>query len=144
MDDTYDLDFEDLSHLKVVYVLYIGTDTDNKRVYHFLLSENDNDTFAEGWSEKPACNEKPEALMIDESMFSHVKELKTGVKLELAQDNCCFSMQDCRDKIIALACESLDGVDEYPEPIRIVVHFGDYICDVENMLAKRDMRLRFV
>jgi len=108
------------------------------------LSENCDDTFAEGWAEKPSCNEKIENLMIEDSMFEYVKELRTEIKLDLAQNNCCYSMQDCRDHIVALAYENLDEAEEYPEPCRIVIQFGDKIDDVEMMFAKRDMRLRFI
>lgn len=139
-----DLDFMDTSNLKVVFILYIGKNSDGFNIYHFLLSENSEDTFAEGWAEKPSCNEKLENLMIEESMFEYVKELRTEIKLDLAQNNCCFSMQDCRDHIIALAYENLDEAEEYPEPCRIVIHFGDRINDVERMFAERDLRLRFV
>lgn len=138
------LESENQSNLKVVFILYIGKDTDGMNIYHFLLSENTEETFAEGWAEKPSCNEKIENLMIDDSMYKYEKELKTEIKLDLAQDNCCFSMQDCRDKIIALAYENLDEAEEYPEPCRIVIHFGDSIEYVEEMFAKRDMRLIFI
>ena len=53
-------------------------------------------------------------------------------------------MQDARDHCIALASENLDNAEEYPEKGRIVVMFGDYIDDIERMLAIRDMRMRFV
>lgn len=139
-----DLDFMDTSELKVVFILYIGKNSDDLNIYHFLLSEDTEETFAEGWAEKPSCNEKLENLMIEDSMYRYIKELKTEIKLDLAQNNCCYSMQDCRDNIIALAYENLDEAEEYPEPCRIVIHFGDKIDDVEAMFAKRDMRLRFV
>lgn len=144
MGEVNDLEFMDSSNLKVVFILYIGKDSDGMNLYRFLLSDNTEDTFADGWAEKPSCNEKIENLMIDNTMFEYEKELKTEITLDLAQDNCCFSMQDCRDDIIALAYENLDEAEEYPEPCRIVIHFGDKIDDVEAMFAKRDMRLRFV
>ena len=139
-----DLDFIDTSNLKVVFILYIGCDSDGFNIYHFLLSENTEDTFSDGWSEKPSCNEKLETLMIADNMYDYIKEVKTYIKLDLAQNNCCYSMQDCRDQIIALAYENLDDAEEYPEPCRIVIHFGDKIDDVESMFAKRDIRMRFV
>ena len=139
-----DLDFMDTSNLKVVFILYIGRDSDGFNIYHFLLSENTEDTFADGWSEKPSCNEKLETLMIADNMYDYIKEVKTYIKLDLAQNNCCYSMQDCRDQIIALAYENLDDAEEYPEPCRIVIHFVDKIDDVESMFAKRDIRMRFV
>lgn len=131
-------------NLKVVFILHVGVDADNMNIYHFLLSEDDSETFAEGWSEKPSCIEPITNLMIDNAMYEYIKELKTDIKLDLAQDNCCYSMQDCRDQIVALAYENLDEAEEYPEPCRIVIHFGDMINDVEKMLAQRDLAMKFV
>ena len=141
---TSDLEFMDDSDLKVVYILFLGVDADGMNIYRFLLSDNCEDTFAEGWSEKPAGNIPKNLMQPDNSMFQYEKELKTELKLDLAQDNTCFSMQDCRDHIVALAYENLDEAEEYPEPCRIVIQFGDNISEVEEMFAKRDMRLRFV
>lgn len=141
-----DIFFDDVNttNLKIVYIIYIGKNADNLNVYHFLLSENCEDTFAEGWNEKPSCNISHEILKPDDTQYEYVKELKTNIKLDLAQDSCCTSMQDCRDHIIALAFENLDDAEEYPEDGRIVIHFGDYVDDVESMLAKRDLRMRYI
>jgi hypothetical protein len=144
MDSINDLEFTDTSDLKVVYVKYIGKNCDGFNIYHFLLSENTEDTFMEDWAEKPSSNIPNDNLLIDDSQYEYVKELKTEVTLDLQQDNTCFSFQDCRDKIVAIAYENLDDAEFYPEPCRIVIHFGDYIDDVERMLARRDMRMRFV
>lgn len=139
-----DLDFEDISAYKVVYIVYVGKDTDNLNVYQFLLATDIENVFSEGWGEKPSSNISNSILMIDEEMYEYVKELKTDIELDLAQDNSCFSMQDCRDNIIALAYENIDNYEEYPEDGRIVIHFGDNIDKVEKMFAKRNMYLKFI
>lgn len=144
MDSINDLDFTDSSDLRVVYVLYLGTNSDGFNIYHFLLSENTEDTFTEDWAEKPSSNIPNERLLIDDSQYEYVKELKTEIKLDLQQDNTCFSFQDCRDQIVAIAYENLDEAEFYPEPFRIVVHFGDYIDDVERKFAQRNMFMKFV
>lgn len=139
-----DLEFTDSSGLKVVYVLYLGKNSDGLNIYHFLLSENTTDTFTEDWAEKPASNIPNDRLLIDESQYEYVKELKTSIMLDLMQENTCFSFQDCRDQIVAIAYENLDDAEFYPEPFRIVIHFGDLIDDVERMFAQRDMFMKFV
>jgi hypothetical protein len=139
-----DMDFADSNDLRVAYILYLGKNSDGLNIYHFLLSENVEDTFMEDWSEKPASNIPNERLIIDESQYDYVKELKTPITLDLMQDNTCFSFQDCRDHIVAIAYENLDDAEFYPEPFRIVIHFGDLIDDVERMLAQRDMFMKFV
>lgn len=139
-----DLDFMDMSEYKVVYIIYVGKDVDDKNIYQFILSNNPDDVFSEGWDEKPASNIPKSILMIDEDMYEYVKELKTDMMLDLAQDNSCFSMQDARDNIVALAYENIDNYEEYPEEGRIVIHFGESIDEVEKKFAKRDLYLKFI
>lgn len=128
--------------LKVIYVLYIGRNVDDDNIYHLLITTDEEKTWAEGWENKPACIMRN--LTPENDMYEYVAELKTDIMLDLAQDNCCFSMQDCRDNVIALASENLEHAEEYPEDGRIVIHFGDNIDDVEKMLAKRDMVIKYV
>lgn len=129
---------------KIVYINYVGKDVDGLNIYQFLLSTDTENTFAEGWDEKPAGNISNDILMINKNMYEYVKELKTKINLELAQDNFCFSMQDCRDNIVALAYENIDAYEEYPEDGRIVIHFGDALDKIEAMLAKRNLKLKFI
>lgn len=133
---------DETRHLMVIYVSYIGKNTENDNIYHLLISDDKENTWAEGWENKPACVMRD--LTPEDDMYEYIAELKTELKLDLAQDNCCFSMQDCRDGVIALASENLEEAEEYPEEGRIVIHFGDYIDDVEKMLAKRDMVIRYI
>ena len=128
--------------LKVVYVLYLGQDCDEKRIYQFLIANDESEVWAEDWNEKPAANCR--YLTPDENMYDYVKELKTDIIFDLAQDNCCVSMQDVRDHVHCLASENLDNSEEYPENGRIVVQFGDSLYDVEKMLAKRDLSMNFI
>lgn len=135
---------ESNNDLKVVYISYIGMDIDGLNVYHFLLAENDEDVFSEGWDDCPAGNIRNDILIPDRSQYQYVKELKTNINLVLAQDNNCFTMQDCRDGVVALAYEDINGYEEYPEPYRIVIHFGDNLQDVEDMLSERGLTLKYI
>lgn len=144
MSSINDLDFSDMSDYKVVYISLIGKNSDDYFIYNLHLSTDIEETFSEGWGEKPACNIPNDILMISNDQYEYLKEFKTDIKLDLAQDNCCFSMQDCRDNIIALASENLDEAEEYPEDGRIVIHFGDKIDDVEKILAKRNIITKFI
>ena len=67
------------------------------------------------------------------------REIRTTIRFDLAQDNNCFSMQDCRDHCIALASENLDDADDYPEPYRLVLMFGEPEDEVERKLAGRNI-----
>lgn len=130
------------SPLKVIYITHVGKNTDNDNIYHFLITTNSEETWAEGWENKPACVMRD--LTPEDDMYDYVAEVKTELKFDLAQNNCCFSMQDCRDNVVALASENLEEADEYPEDGRIVIHFGDLVEDVEKMLAKRDIIMKYI
>lgn len=130
------------SELKVIYVLHIGKNSDGENIYHLLISSDSDKTWAEGWENKPACVMRD--LTPDDDMYEYIAEIKTELKLDLAQNNCCFSMQDCRDTIVALASENLEEAEEYPEEGRIIIHFGQPVDDVERMLARRDILLNYV
>jgi hypothetical protein len=130
------------SSLKVIYVSYIGKNTDNDNIYHFLITTDSENAWSEGWENVPAGIMRD--LTPEDDMYEYIAEIKTELKLNLAQNNTCFSMQDCRDKIIALAAEDLSEAEEYPEDGRIVIHFGDLIEDVEKMLAKRDIAMNYI
>ena len=132
-----ELNIHDTDIPRVVYVSEVGKDVYGMNIYHMLISYNADETWAEFWDEKPASNCGD--ITPEEDMYTLVKEIRTDFKFDLAQDNTCFSMQDCRDLIVALAYENLDEAEEYPEPCRIVIHFGDSLYDVEKMLAKRNI-----
>lgn len=127
--------------LKVVYIVSIGKDRDGYNIYQFLLNSDDEDVMTDGWGEIPACNVPQERLLIDDSQYTHVCTLKTDINFMLAQENCCFSMQDCKDGIYALAAEDISTYDEYPEEGRIVIQYGEDIEVVREGLAARGIVL---
>ena len=127
----------------VVFVKDIGDEIDGNHVYHFYVSQSPETVFAEGWGEVPACNVPRNLIYPDSDMFQNVVEVKTDIQLDLAQDNCCFSMQDARDHIVALAYENIDQAEVYPEP-RIIIHYGEPIENVETMFAKRDIPMLYI
>lgn len=135
------IDFDEDDNLFLVYVMHFGVNADGLNVYHLLFDKEPENTFTDAWAEKPACLTPNDLMMPDTSQFEYVKEMRTTMKFDLAQDNCCFSMQDCRDHCIALASENLDTADEYPEPFRIVLQFGEPMDEVERRLARRNILL---
>lgn len=133
----------DDSQKYVVYVKKIGGDINGDNIYHIFLSDSPDDVFAEGWGEVPACNVRREFMDITDEHYQNILEARTPLVLDLAQDCCCFSMQDARDRIVALAYENLDNAEEYPEP-RIIIQFGEDVESVERMFAKRDIALKYI
>lgn len=131
----------DTSNLSVIYVQKIGQDNDGNYVYEFLISEDPDSVWVENWNEVPVCNEAD--TRPSQNDYDYVKELRTDIKLTLGQDNCCVSFMDIKDNIAALAYEDISGYEEYPEP-RLVIQYGDSLDYVEEMLAKRDLYMKYV
>lgn len=120
------------------YVNKVGQDLDKLYHYQFLFSTKEQLDIVWGndWNFKPSgiCQN----LEPDETTYDFVYTLQTTLKLDVAQENMCFSMQDCINHVIALAWENIDDPDaEYPEEGVIVFQFGESIYDVQAKLAKR-------
>lgn len=143
MEDTvkYGLNNIDLDEieLSLVYVLHVGTNSDGLNIYHMFYSAEPDDVFVEGWAEKPAGLIPNYYMTPEDGMFDMVREIRTTIKFDLAQDSGCFSMQDCRDGCVALASENLDEAEDYPEPYRLVLMYGEPEGDVERKLAGRNI-----
>lgn len=131
----------DTSNLYVVYVQEVGKDNDGNYVYEFLISEDPDSIWMDSWNEIPVCNETD--VKPSQDYYDYVKELRTDIKLSLGQNNCCVSFMDIKDNIAAIAYEDLSEAEEYPEP-RIVILYGDPLDEVEEMLAKRNLVMKYI
>ena len=65
--------------------------------------------------------------------------LKTTIPFSVAQENSCFPMRFTKYGLIALCYENISDYDEYPEPYRIVLHFGEEFDEVEKKLSRRQV-----
>ena len=117
------------NEITLCFVRNIGHDVDGNNLYELFFTEESDTFWGDGFEYMPASlvNE----LIPNEGSYSVVKEIKTNLKLSLATESCCHSMQDCIDGIIALAYEDISGYDEFPDEGRLVLHFGDDYRDVE-------------
>lgn len=131
----------DTSNLYVIYVQEVGKDNDGNYVYEFLISEDPDSVWMDSWNEIPVCNETD--VKPSQDYYDYVKELRTDIKLSLGQNNCCVSFMDIKDNIAAIAYEDLSEAEEYPEP-RIVILYGDPLDEVEEMLAKRNLVMKYI
>ena len=131
----------DTSILYVIYVQEVGKDNDGNYVYEFLISEDPDSVWVDSWNEIPVCNETD--VKPSQDYYDYVKELRTDIKLSLGQNNCCVSFMDIKDNIAAIAYEDLSEAEEYPEP-RIVILYGDTLDEVEEMLAKRNLVMKYI
>ena len=115
------------------FIKLIGEESDGYYRYEFIFTNNINEFWGENFEYKPCC--LCNGLSPDEKFIWEVHTVKMKIKLELIQNNCCFSFSDATDGIIAIAWEDISEYDEYPEEGRIFFRFGETLDEVEEKLA---------
>ena len=125
-----------MNNLSLVYVNPIGKDSNDIYEYEFFFSETPEIVWGEDWH--IPCPSACGVMKPEESTYSVIKHLKTEIKLFCAQENSCFSMQDCIDQCIALCFQDINNLEEYPEH-RFVVHFGEKYEKVVDQLHILDL-----
>lgn len=126
---------EDTSNLSLVYVRPIGKTVHDMYEYEFFFSETPDIVWGLDWNEQcpGACGD----LTPDATTYTHIVRLTSIIPFFCAQENTCFSLQDCIDGVLAIAFEDISEYEEYPEPLRLIFHFGESYDSVEDKLARR-------
>ena len=119
------------------FIRLVGEENDNYYRYEFVFTNNIDEVFGENFNQKPACLVND--LFVDEEYVSEIHIVKMKIKLDLIQDNCCFSMSDCYDGILALGWENIDAYTEFPSDGRIFFKFGETLEEVERKLAVKNV-----
>lgn len=119
------------------FIRLIGEENDGYYRYEFIFTNNVNDVWGEDFNQKPAC--LINNLMVDDEYITEIHIVKMKIKLDLIQDNCCFSVSDSYDGIVAIAWENIDLLDEFPEDGRIFFRFGETLEEVEEKLAMKNV-----
>ena len=119
------------------FIRLVGEENDNYYRYEFVFTNNIDEVFGENFNQKPAC--LVNNLFVDEEYVSEIHIVKMKIKLDLIQDNCCFSMSDCYDGIISLGWENIDEYTEFPSDGRIFFKFGETLEEVERKLAVKNV-----
>ena len=126
---------EELNDVYLCFIRLIGEENDGYYRYEFIFTDNPDEVWGEDWEHKPIGlinNPIP-----SDDYLTEIHIVKTKIKLDLIQNNMCFSMQDCLDGIVALAWQNIDELDAYPEDGRIYFMFGESYDDVERKLAMK-------
>jgi len=129
--------YDDIKDVHLCFIRLIGEENDGVYRYEFIFTDNIDEVWGEGFDQKPACLVND--LMVEEQYVTEVHIVKTKIKLDLIQNNCCFSISDCYDGLVCLAGENLDEMEDYPEDGRIFFRFGESIDEVENKLAIKNI-----
>ena len=141
-DENNELDPNDpnqceLPEVSLCFVRLVGEETDGFYRYEFIFTDKPDDVFGENWDYKPAglVNE----LAPSDEYITEVHILKTKIQFDLIQDNCCFSLADSLDGIVAIAYENIDSYTSYPEDGRLFFMFGESMERVEEKLAMKHL-----
>lgn len=113
--------------LYLIYVNPIGTNMYGMYEYEFFFSHNIDVVWGEDWNEQ--CPSACGNLLPDTKYIDKVKRLTTIIPFFCAQENSCFSFQDCIDQIIAIA---------WLEDCSCVFYFGETFDDVIDILNKNN------
>jgi hypothetical protein len=116
-----------MDEIKLCFIKYIGLDLNGLHQYEFLFSDKIDEVWGENFEVMPAglCND----LTPNQEDYCAVKNISLDVKINLIQDSCCFSMQDCMDGIISL------GYAYQNDKLILDFKYGDTLNDVEKKLA---------
>lgn len=118
------------------FIKLIGEENDNYFRYEFFFSNNIND-FDINEDNNPCCLSEG----IEPKQYDSVHIVKTKIKLDLIQNNCCFSFKHARLGVCSLAWEDLSGYETFPEDGRLFFRFGETYQEVENKLAMKQIIL---
>ena len=119
------------------FIRLIGEENDGYYRYEFIFTNDIDNVWGEEFDQKPAC--LVNNLIVDDEFITEIHIVKMKIKLDLIQNNCCFSVSDCYDGIVSIAWQNLDDETEYPEDGRIFFRFGETLEEVENKLAIKNV-----
>lgn len=80
-------------------------------------------------------------LTPDSSTYSKVIRIFSPLEFTTIEETSCYSMEYAINKIVALSWINISNLEEYPEQGRCVLHFGDSIEKVKEILSKIGIEL---
>lgn len=125
----------EIKEVRLCFVRLVGEENDGYYRYEFIFTDNIDNVFGEDFDQMPAC--LVNNLMVSDEYITEIHIVKMRIKLELAQDSCCFAMSDFYDGICAIAFEDISQYESYPEDGRLFFFFGESLQEVEEKLATK-------
>lgn len=128
---------EEKEMLCLCFIRLIGEENDGYYRYEFIFTDNIDEVFGDGFDQKPAC--LVNNLMVEDKYITEIHIVKMKIKLDLIQNNCCFSVSDSFEGLVSLGWENTDDYEEYPSDGRIFFKFGETLEEVEKKLAIKNV-----
>ena len=126
-------------NLKLIYVNTVGQQWSGEYRYEFFFSEEPyNIDFNDNWKRQFAG--LADDMLPYKDSYCEVKHLTTSKRLTCAQSNMCYPFMYAVYGITAVCFESLEGLEEYPEPFRLVLHYGDSYEDIVSKMEELELK----
>ena len=125
---------ENTDNIFLIYVRMIGENGEGEYEYELFFSETPDIVWGDDWAEQ--CPAAIGDIPPDEKVVSCVKRIISPYKINCAQNNFCFSMQDSIDGIISL-CWCFDDSDN----LLFKFNFGEKYDLVKNKLSENGIKL---
>lgn len=120
---------ENLENLSLVYINLIGENNSGDYEYELFYSETPDIVWGEDWAEQ--CPAAVGYMPPDEKVITSIKRIISPYKMHCAQENLCFSMQDCIDGICKLAYIETDKGE-----FILKLEFAENYFDAKNKMGK--------
>lgn len=120
----------DTSQLYLIFILPDGITPAGEFAYTFMFSETPETIWGEKWHICPA-GVVPKIVPNLEGISGFAR-ITTSVKLSLAQNSACFSMQDCIDGIIPLGY-----YDDEESDSAVLFPFGQKYTETKDNITRK-------
>jgi hypothetical protein len=128
------MNMEDKEELKIVFINKKGLNHDGNYEYELMYSRSPEMVWGEDFAEQVPSTCDIEDLLPLKDTYDLVRTGISPFNIKLAQENSCFSMQDCVDGIIALAwIYDEDNNRYYALPYGSSIEDADYFMEELKM-----------
>lgn len=125
---------EDIEDLKIVFINKKGLNHDGLYEYDLIYSQSPSMVWGEDFAEQVPSTCAIEDLLPFRETYDLIRTGVSPFNIKLAQENSCFSMQDCVDGIIALAWIYDEDDNRYH-----TLSYGSSIQDAEYFMKEIKM-----
>lgn len=124
---------DNIDNLKLIYVKFLGKNTDETYVYNFFFSETPEYVWGPSWDIDNPINNGD--ITPDSTTYSVIKSVITTLPLKTAEETNCYSMEYATYGILALSWIDIENLNVYPQNGRLTMYFGETYQEIENKLA---------
>ena len=116
-----------------LYLVYVKPTNTRTNEYSLFFSETPDVVWGLDWdSQIPNIQDD---LTPEKSTYERIIHIKSSYPFKTIEEMSCFSMEYAIYGVVALSWIDIENLEEYPEKGRCVLHFGDSIEKVKELLS---------